>query len=77
MSRYGIRIEMNLVVRWLATTVGIIPGVFIGKSLQLVAATAFSALSFRYSRAILLLIVLLNLFAIMANLFLEPKAPLP
>lgn len=77
MSQDGIRVEKNMVVRWLATTLGIVPGVFIGKCLQLFAVAGFSALSFKYSRAILLLIVLVNLLAIMANLFLEPKAPLP
>ena len=77
MSQYGIRVEKNMVVRWLAMTLGIVPGVLIGKSLQLFAAAAFSALSFKYSRAILLLIVLVNLLAIMANLLLVPRIPLP
>ena len=76
MSRSGIGVEKNMVVRWLAMTLGIVPGVLIGKSLQLFAAAAFSALSFKYSRAILLLIVLVNLLAIMANLLLEPRVPL-
>jgi hypothetical protein len=69
MSQYGIRFEKNLVVRWLANTLGIIPGVLIGKSLQLLPAAGFCALSFRLSRPILLLIVLLNFFAILVNLF--------
>jgi len=75
MSQYGIRVEKNMVVRWLATTLGIVPGVLVGKALQIMAVAAFSALSLKYSRAILLLIVGLNLLAILANLFLEPSVP--
>jgi len=76
MTETGIHIEKNMLVRWLATTIGIVPGVLIGKCLQLAAAAGFSALSFKYSRAILLLIVLVNVLAILANLFLEPKTSL-
>ncbi len=75
MSQYGIQVEKNLAVRWLAMALGIVPGVLIGKSLQIIAAAAFSALSFKYSRAILLLIVGLNLLAILFNLFLVPRTP--
>ena len=75
MTRYGIAVERNMVVRWLAFALGIIPGVLIGKSLQIFAAAAFSALSFKYSRAILLLIVGVNLLAILFNLTLVPRTP--
>lgn len=75
MSQYGIHVEKNLVVRWLALTLGVIPGVAVGKSLQIVAAAGFSALSFKYSRAILLLIVGINLLATLFNLTLEPRIP--
>lgn len=67
-SEYGIHVEKNLVVRWLAYTFGVLPGVFIGKCLQLLPAVGFSALSFKLSRAVLLLIVLLNFVAILVNL---------
>jgi hypothetical protein len=77
MTRYGIAVERNMVVRWLAFTLGIVPGVLIGKSLQIFAAAAFSALSFKYSRAILLLIVGVNLLAILFNLTLVPRTPAP
>ena len=70
MTERGIHFEQNLVVRWLARNFGIVPGVLIGKGLQLVAAIGLSALSFKLSRAVLLLIVLLNFFAIYVNLFL-------
>lgn len=77
MTRYGIAVERNMVVRWLAFNLGIIPGVLIGKSLQIFAAAAFCALSFKYSRAILLLIVGVNLLAILFNLALVPRTPSP
>ncbi|NIO41691.1 MAG: hypothetical protein GTO41_16835, partial [Burkholderiales bacterium] len=37
MSQYGILVEKNLVVRWLALTSGVVPGVLIGKLLQIAA----------------------------------------
>jgi hypothetical protein len=46
-----------------------IPGVLVDKRLQLLPAAGFCALSFRLSRPILFLIGLLNLFAIVVNLF--------
>lgn len=69
MSARGVHVEQNLLVRWLATNIGVIPGVLIGKLLQLAAVATFSALSARLSRAVLLLVVLLNFFAIYVNLF--------
>lgn len=68
MQNDGIQFERNLVVRWLAFTFGIVPGVFIGKSLQIMAAIIFSALSLTLARATLLLILLLNLLAVIVNL---------
>lgn len=68
MQNDGIMFERNLVVRWLAHTIGIIPGVFIGKSLQIMAAIIFSALSLSLARATLLLLLLLNLVAVIVNL---------
>ena len=64
----GIYREKNYIIRWLASSLGIIPGVFIGKLLQIGAAIGLSALSLKYSRAILLLIILLNLLAVFINL---------
>jgi len=69
MGNVGIDYEKNFVIRWLAQTIGIIPGVLLGKFLQILAAIVFSALSFKLARAILLLILLLNLMAIAVNLF--------
>jgi len=67
MWRDGIEIEKNFVVKNLALTLGILPGVALGKSMQVFAALAFSALSKKLTRAILLLIVLLNFWAIIVN----------
>ncbi len=68
MHEGGIQLEGNFIIRWLASTLGILPGVFIGKSLQILAAAGFSALSLKFSRAILLLILFLNLAAVIINL---------
>lgn len=65
----GIEFEANLVVRWLAEGLGIVQGVMVGKALQLIAAIGFSALSFAYSRAILILLISLNLLAVYHNIW--------
>jgi hypothetical protein len=75
MYEYGIRVEKNLVVRFLALHLGIIPGVLVGKSLQIFAAAILTALSPKYARAILLLIVGVNVLAFLANFFLVPRLP--
>ncbi len=77
MTGIGINVERNTLVRGLATTLGIVPGVALAKLLQLGAAAGFAALSFRYARAILMLLVLINTLAVFANLFLEPRTPAP
>ena len=64
----GVHLEQNLLVRFLAETLGLVPGVLRGKLLQRVAALGFAALSFRLSRAVLLLLILLNLWAVLVNL---------
>jgi hypothetical protein len=64
----GIQSEGNVVVRWLASTIGVIPGVFMGKSFQIIAAVGFSSLSLSLSRAVLLLMLLLNVVAVVGNL---------
>lgn len=63
----SIALEANVVIRHLAYELGIFPGVFIGKLLQLFSGVAFCALSRELSRAILLLLILLNLLAIFIN----------
>ena len=68
MHNKGIHLEQNLAVRWLAYNMGIIPGVITGKVLQLFSVLCLSALSLKLSRAILLLIILLNLLAVVIYL---------
>ncbi|MGD2139256.1 MAG: hypothetical protein PVH25_02575 [Burkholderiales bacterium] len=75
MTRYGIHVEQNMVVRWLALNLGMVPGVLAGKFLQIIAAAVFCSLSVKYARAVLLAIVGINLFAILVNFFLVPRLP--
>lgn len=67
MRHDGIHTEGNTIVRYLAYTLGIIPGVAVGKLLQIIAVIGFSALAPSLARAILLLIILLNFVAIIKN----------
>ena len=67
MRQDGIHTEGNPVIRYLAYTIGMIPGVFIGKLLQIISAIGFSALAPSLARATLLLILLLNVVAIIGN----------
>ncbi|WOH36672.1 hypothetical protein RI844_15025 [Thalassotalea fonticola] len=67
MIKDSIALEANLVVRYLAYEFGIFAGVLIGKLLQIFSAMAFCALSKELSRAVLLLIILLNCAAIYIN----------
>lgn len=64
----GIGTEANGIVRWLAYKFGLIVGVFLGKSLQVVAAIVFVSLTQKLARAVLLLLVLLNGLAVLNNL---------
>ena len=67
MRHDGIHTEGNNIVRYLAYNFGIIPGVFFGKLLQIIAAIGFSALAPSLARATLLLILLLNFVAIIGK----------
>jgi len=67
MNQDGIEFEANAVIQWLALHFGIKTGVFFGKSLQFFAASCFSALSLKYSRAVLILFIALNLLATLHN----------
>ena len=64
----GIDHERNLMIRFLAETLGMYPGVVLGKILQLFTAIGFAALSLKYARAILLLLIMLNSWAVIINL---------
>jgi hypothetical protein len=64
----GVDKEANLVIRILVYSLGVNPGVALGKLLQLFSAMAFSALSLKYSRAILMVMIGLNVLAVIQNL---------
>ncbi len=68
MHDVGIDYEANEVILWLSKQLGVVSGVFFGKFLQFIAAMSFSALSLKYSRAILLLFITLNVLATLHNL---------
>lgn len=68
MHNDSISSEANIFIRWLSNTFGIISGVILGKFLQIIAALGFSSLSFKHSRAILLLLLSLNFLAAYHNL---------
>lgn len=68
MSVDGIDTEANGIVRWLAYQLGIIVGVLLGKSLQVLAAVIFVSITQKLARAVLLLLVLLNSLAVLDNL---------
>ncbi|HHL31344.1 MAG TPA: hypothetical protein ENJ41_02075 [Oceanospirillales bacterium] len=63
----GISHEANFIIRWLANNLGLVTGVVLGKSFQFVVAVVFSALSLKYSRAILILLTGLNGLAAIHN----------
>lgn len=67
MSEEGIEREANRIIRFLASYFGIFIGVSLGKFLQVITAMAFSALSFTYSRAILMVLIGLNILAGLHN----------
>lgn len=67
MAEEGIEREANLLIRFLASYLGIFLGVILGKFLQLITALAFSSLSFTYSRAILMVLISLNMLAGLHN----------
>lgn len=68
MTQGSIDLEANLVIRYLAHSLGIIVGVGLGKFLQIGAAMAFCALNKEMSRGVLLIILALNCFAITVNI---------
>ncbi|WP_394172009.1 hypothetical protein [Thalassotalea litorea] len=67
MTQGSIDLEANLIIRYLAHTLGIVVGVGLGKIMQLGAAMAFCALNKEMSRGVLLIILALNCFAITVN----------
>lgn len=67
MTKGSISDEANMVIQYLAYELGIFHGVFWGKVLQCFSGIGFCALSRYLSRAILLLLILLNMVAVFIN----------
>ncbi|MDN3652990.1 hypothetical protein QWY77_09490 [Thalassotalea ponticola] len=67
MTHGSIAHEGNLIVRTLAYQLGILPGVAVGKLLQILAAMAFCALTKEMARPIMMIIIALNICAFYIN----------
>lgn len=66
-DKYGIDREGDLVVRWLIAHAGLLVGILAGKSLQLAAVLMMAALHRRLGNLFLLVIILLNCWAVVMN----------
>jgi len=67
--KYGVGAEANKVVSWLIMNQGVAIGVFIGKLLQLISVILFVCLHRRLGNLILLIVILLNCWAVVINTF--------
>lgn len=65
----GVGAEANLVIAWLMANIGVMIGLLIGKLLQLFSAIAFVSLNRRLGNIMLLVIILLNCWAVAINTF--------
>jgi hypothetical protein len=68
-SRNGIGAEANMVVKWLIEDQGVAIGVFIGKLLQLISVIIIVSLHRRLGNMFLLIVILLNCWAVVLNTF--------
>ncbi len=68
MLRDGVQYEGNAVVRGLVQALGIVPGILVGKLLQLIAVLGLSALSYRMAPAVVVAVAFSNLWAVLMNL---------
>ncbi len=66
-EKYGAGREANHVVRFLVENLGIVTGTLIGKLLQLFAVSMFVCLHRRLGNLFLLIVILLNCWAIVMN----------
>jgi uncharacterized protein YqgC (DUF456 family) len=66
-EKFGADTEANHVVRWLIENFGVLIGTFIGKLLQLVAVVLFVCLHRRLGNLFLLIVILLNCWAVVMN----------
>jgi hypothetical protein len=63
----GVSAEANLVVGWLMTNLGVYTGLVIGKLLQLISVVVFVCLNRRLGNLFLLVVILLNSWAVVIN----------
>lgn len=68
-DKYGPGAEANLVVYWLIVNQGVVIGVLIGKLLQLISVIVFVGLHRRLGNLFLLIVILLNCWAVVINTF--------
>lgn len=66
-SKLGVQAEANQVVGWLIKNVGLYVGLFFGKLVQLVSVVLFVSLSQRLGNLFLLVVILLNCWAVVIN----------
>lgn len=66
-DKLGHEAEANQVVAWLIVNMGLYIGVFIGKLFQLVSVVIFVCLSQRFGNIFLLVIIVLNCWAVVMN----------
>ncbi|BAO43534.1 hypothetical protein [Thiolapillus brandeum] len=69
MLRDGVQHEGNAVVRWLVQVLGVVPGILVGKLLQLIAVLGLTALSYRMAPAVVIVVVFSNCLAVLMNLY--------
>lgn len=66
-SKVGVRAEANLVIAWLIDNLGLYAGLATGKLLQLLAVVVFVCLQLRLGNLFLLVVILLNCWAVVMN----------
>ena len=66
-QKFGAHLEANHVVRWLIETLGLLTGALVGKLLQLLAVVVFVGLNRRIGNLMLVIVILLNCFAVVVN----------
>ena len=66
-ARLGIEAEANPVARWLILSLGACQGLLTAKVLQLFAVAAITALNRRLGGLFLIVVVLLNIWAVVIN----------
>jgi hypothetical protein len=66
-TKFGANAEANYIIRWLILNIGLYYGLLIGKLLQLLSVFVFISLHQRLGGIFLLLVVILNCWAIVMN----------